>query len=278
MIGIIGGSGLYNLPVEDKSEVEVDTPFGKPSDKLVKGGLGGKEVVFLARHGKGHTVNPSEINYRANIFAMKKMGVTHIISIQAVGSLKEEHKPKDIVIPDQIIDRTKGRASTFFDDGIVAHVGFADPFCSCLSKTLYEASKEKYETHMGGTYVCIEGPMFSTRAESKLYQSWGADIIGMTALPEAKLAREAELCYAAVSSVTDYDVWKGEDVSVEMIIENIKANESAVLDIVQRAIPKISDKRGAPCTEALAGAIMTAKDKIPAKKRKDLEILIGKYL
>lgn len=278
MIGIIGGSGLYNLPIGEKEEVEVKTPFGAASDRLVKGKLEGKEVVFLARHGRGHTVNPSEINYRANIFAMKKIGVNRIISLQAVGSLKGELRPKDIVIPDQLIDRTRGRASTFFEGGIVAHVGFADPFCKGLSKILFEVSKEKYESHMGGTYVCMEGPMFSTRAESRLYQSWGADIIGMTALPEAKLAREAEICYGAVSTVTDYDVWKEEDVSVEMIIENITANEEAVMDIVQRAVPKISDGQECACKDALAGAIMTQRDSIPEKKKKDLEILVGKYL
>ena len=278
MIGIIGGSGLYNLPIGEKEEVEVKTPFGAASDRLVKGKLEGKEVVFLARHGRGHTVNPSEINYRANIFAMKKIGVNRIISLRAVGSLKGELRPKDIVIPDQLIDRTRGRASTFFEGGIVAHVGFADPFCKGLSKILFEVSKEKYESHMGGTYVCMEGPMFSTRAESRLYQSWGADIIGMTALPEAKLAREAEICYGAVSTVTDYDVWKEEDVSVEMIIENITANEEAVMDIVQRAVPKISDGQECACKDALAGAIMTQRDSIPEKKKKDLEILVGKYL
>ena len=277
MIGIIGGSGLYNLQIDGKEELDVKTPFGEAAG-LVKGKLEGKEVVFLARHGKGHVVSPSEINYRANIFAFKKLGVNKIVSLQAVGSLKEELKPKDIVIPDQIIDRTKGRASTFFEGGIVAHVGFADPFCSELSKILFEVSKEKYDSHMGGTYLVMEGPQFSTRAESNLYRSWNADIIGMTCLPEAKLAREAEICYAAVSTVTDYDVWKEENVSVEMIIENIKANEEAVMDIVQRAVPKIGDGQECGCGSALAGAVITSNDAISGKKRKDYELLIGKYL
>ena len=279
MIGVIGGSGLYNLKMANKEEVEAKTPFGKPSDKFLKGKVGGKEVVFLARHGRDHTESPSTLNYRANIFAMKALGVERIISIQAVGSLKEEFKPRDLVIPDQMIDFTLGtRPPTFFTDGIVAHVGFADPFCKGLSDLLYQNAKEKYDSHLGGTYICMEGPMFSTRAESNMYRKMGAGIVGMTGSPEARLAREAEICYAAISTVTDYDVWKGEDVSVEMIIANAAANEKAVLDVLESVIPKIPDTRSCQFKDALAGAIMTKPGKIPEAAKKKLEPIIGRYL
>ncbi len=278
MIGILGGSGLYGLPIDEIKEIVMDTPFGPPSGPIIKGKLGGKTVHFLARHGPGHTVSPSEINYRANIYAMKSLGVSQLLSFQAVGSLKEELRPRDIVIPDQVIDRTRGRTSTFFQGGIVAHVGFADPFCKHLSEILFEASAEDHRTHKGGTYLVMEGPAFSTRAESHLYRSWGADIIGMTCLPEAKLAREAEICYGAVSTVTDYDVWKEEDVSVEMIISNIKANEDAVIDIVMKVVPRLEAPGRCSCNSAMAGAVITSTDSIPEDKRKDYELLIGKYL
>ncbi|MFH1786183.1 MAG: S-methyl-5'-thioadenosine phosphorylase [archaeon] len=281
MIGIIGGSGIYSLDVKKHKDVQVSTPFGKPSGKVRTGTIAGKKVAFIARHGDGHIHSPSNLNYRANIFALKKIGVTKILSVQAVGSLKEGIMPLDIVIPNQIIDRTRLRASTFFDKGIVTHVSFADPFCSELSGLLSGTSRQLgYQTHPNGTYLCMEGPQFSTRAESKMYQSWGASIIGMTAVPEAKLAREAEMCYASVATVTDYDVWKErmEDVSVEMIIENAKKNEAAVIRVLEAVIPKINADADCTCHHALAGAIMTDPKMVLKKVKADLRPLIGRYL
>jgi 5'-methylthioadenosine phosphorylase len=277
-IGIIGGSGIYNPAMFDNvRKVNVDTPFGSPSDSLVIGELKGTEVVFLSRHGVGHRFSPTKVNYRANILALKKLGVTHIISASAVGSLREDYKPLDIVVPDQVYDRTSQRSSTYFEDGIVCHISFAFPFCPALSKVLYEASKEKYCTHDKGTYVCMEGPQFSTKAESNVYRKLGFDIVGMTALPEAKLAREAEMCYATIATITDYDVWSEELVSIEQVIECATKNEAAVQDIIKRAIPRIKDTTECGCNSALKGAIATSPDAIPLETKRKLTDLLGKY-
>lgn len=279
IIGIIGGSGVYDMKIEGRKEVEVSTPFGKPSEKIVTGSIGGRKVAFLARHGIGHMISPGRLNVRANIFALKKLGVERIISASAVGSLKEELKPLDFVLPDQIFDRTKSRRHSFFEEGIVVHASFADPFCGELSDVIYGSAKEiGLGIHKGGTYLCMEGPQFSTRAESRVYRQMGMDVIGMTAVPEAKLAREAEICYSTIAMVTDYDVWKGEDVSVEMIISNLNRNSENVKKLLYAAIPKIPEGRECKCKSALATAIVTRRDLIPEKTKKGLDILIGKYL
>ncbi|MCZ7403392.1 MAG: S-methyl-5'-thioadenosine phosphorylase [Candidatus Methanoperedens sp.] len=279
-IAIIGGSGVYDTSMLDNvKEVEIDTPFGKPSDAITIGSFGETNVAFLPRHGKGHRISPSKLNSRANILALKKLGVKRIISASAVGSLKLELKPLDIVIPDQIFDRTRTRESTFFDEGLVVHMGFADPFCPEMSSLLGDITSELgYSVQEKGTYVCMEGPQFSTRAESRVYQSLGFDIIGMTALPEAKLAREAEICYSMIATVTDYDVWHEEDVTIETVIANAMKNEEAVRNIIKEAIPRISLERKCICANALAGAIITAPDKIPVETRRKLNDLVGKYL
>lgn len=279
-IAIIGGSGVYDASMLDNvREVEIDTPFGKPSDAITIGSFGETSVAFLPRHGKGHRISPSKLNSRANILALKKLGVKRIISASAVGSLKLEHKPLDIVIPDQIFDRTRMRESTFFDDGLVVHIGFADPFCPEMSSLLADITCDLgYSVHRKGTYVCMEGPQFSTRAESKVYQNLGFDIIGMTALPEAKLAREAEICYSMIATVTDYDVWHEEDVNIETVIANAMKNEEAVRNIIKEAIPRIPLERNCICASALAGAIITSPEKIPVEARRKLDELIGKYL
>ncbi|VVB95041.1 S-methyl-5'-thioadenosine phosphorylase [uncultured archaeon] len=279
-IAIIGGSGVYDTTMLDNvKEVEIDTPFGKPSDAITIGSFGETNVAFLPRHGKGHRISPSKLNSRANILALKKLGVKRIISASAVGSLKLELKPLDIVIPDQIFDRTKTRESTFFEDGIVVHMGFADPFCPEMSSLLADITADLgYSVQKKGTYVCMEGPQFSTRAESRVYQSLGFDIIGMTALPEAKLAREAEICYSMIATVTDYDVWHEEDVTIETVIANAMKNEEAVRNIIKEAIPKISLERNCICASALSGAIVTAPDKIPVETKRKLNDLVGKYL
>jgi 5'-methylthioadenosine phosphorylase len=278
-VGIIGGSGIYNPSMFDNvTEEKVTTPFGEPSDMLIFGEMDGVETVFLSRHGRGHRYSPSDINYRANIYALKKAGVTHIISASAVGSLKEEYKPLDIVIPDQVYDRTSKRISTFFDNGIVAHLGFADPFCTSLSGILYDVASKKYTTHRDATYLCMEGPQFSTRAESNVYRKLGFDIIGMTALPEAKLAREAEMCYAIVATITDYDVWYEEPVTIAQVIENATRNEKAVQDIIRMSVKRIADIGDCPCSNALDGAIATSPDAISAETRQRLGLLIGHYI
>lgn len=279
-IAIIGGSGVYDASMLDNvKEVEIDTPFGKPSDAITIGAFGETNVAFLPRHGKGHRISPSKLNSRANILALKKLGVKRIISASAVGSLKLKLKPLDIVIPDQIFDRTRMRESTFFDDGIVVHIGFADPFCPEMSSLLAGITEELgYSVHKKGTYVCMEGPQFSTRAESRVYQNLGFDIIGMTALPEAKLAREAEICYSMIATVTDYDVWHEEDVNIETVISNAMKNEEAVRNIIKEAIPRVSLERNCICANALAGAIITSPDMIPMETRRMLNDLIGKYL
>lgn len=281
-IGIIGGSGLYEMEgLRDIQEKEISTPFGPPSDVIKLGVLEGTGIAFLPRHGRGHRLSPTEVPSRANIYALKSLGVEWIISISAVGSLKEEIKPLDMVIPDQIIDRTKSRDNTFFGKGIVAHAAFADPFCPVLSKLLLEeARRAAPKVHQGGTYVVMEGPQFSTKAESALYRSWGASVIGMTALPEAKLAREAELCYAILACATDYDCWHDscETVSVEMIVANLSKNVENAKKIIKRVITRIPSKRECDCASALKNAIITDPSLIPAARKKELGLLINKYV
>ncbi|MGB8260162.1 MAG: S-methyl-5'-thioadenosine phosphorylase [Terracidiphilus sp.] len=281
-IGIIGGSGLYSMPgFTNAHEVEVETPFGAPSDVFVLGELEGRKVAFLARHGRGHRILPSELNFRANIYAMKSLGVERILSVSAVGSLKEEHKPTDFVIPDQFIDRTFHRTSTFFGDGIVGHIAFGDPVCSAVAKAAAEACAEVGVVgKLGGTYVCMEGPQFSTKAESNLYRSWGADVIGMTNLQEAKLAREAEICYSTIAMITDYDCWReGHDaVTIEEVIRVVNQNAENAARVVKAAVARIPRERACPCGSAARFATMTAKEKIPAETRAKVELLFGKYL
>jgi 5'-methylthioadenosine phosphorylase len=281
-IGIIGGSGLYSMPgLTDTEEVKLDTPFGEPSDSLVVGTLEGRKVAFLARHGRGHRLLPSELNFRANIYAMKMLGVGRIISVSAVGSLKEEHKPTDFVMPDQFIDRTFLRTSTFFGDGIVAHVAFGDPVCQAVASTLGTASNEVGVVgKRGGTYVCMEGPQFSTRAESNLYRSWGADVIGMTNLQEAKLAREAEICYATMAMVTDYDCWHTghDDVTVDQVVAVMHQNAANAARVLLAAVRALPTERSCGCSSALAHAILTSRDAISAATRERLALLIGKYV
>ncbi len=281
-IGIIGGSGLYAMPgLEHVHEERVETPFGPPSDAFVLGELDGKSVAFLARHGRGHTILPSELNFRANIFAMKKLGVERILSVSAVGSLKEEHKPTDFVIPDQFIDRTFARLGTFFGDGIVGHVAFGDPVCATVRSVFERACAEVGVVGKnGGTYVCMEGPQFSTRAESNLYRSWGADVIGMTNLQEAKLAREAEICYATLAMVTDYDCWREghDDVTVDQVVAVLHQNADNGTKVVRAAIAAMPAERKCACADALKYAILTNKKLIPEDVKKRLSLLIGKYL
>ncbi len=277
-VGIFGGSGIYDPSMFDHvKEQKVRTPFGSPGDSFIVGSMNGVDAVFLSRHGRGHRFSPTDVNYRANIYGMKKLGVTHIISVSAVGSLKESLRPLDIVIPDQVYDRTTKRVSTYFEGGIVAHIGFADPFCHDLSNILYKTAKGKYTVHKGGTYLCMEGPQFSTKAESNVYRTLGFDIIGMTALPEAKLAREAEICYAILATITDYDVWHEEPVSIGQVIENAAKNEAAVKDILRRSVGRIADT-DCPCRHALEGAIATSPGAIPPDVRKKLGLLIDPYL
>jgi 5'-methylthioadenosine phosphorylase len=281
-IGIIGGSGLYAMPgLTGIHEQAVTTPWGPPSDPLVLGELDGRPVAFLARHGKGHRLLPSELPFRANIYALKSVGVEQILSVSAVGSLKEEHKPTDFVIPDQFIDRTFARTATFFGEGVVGHVAFGDPVCGDVARTLQSAcDKEQVTGKLGGTYVCMEGPQFSTRAESNLYRSWGADIIGMTNLQEAKLAREAELCYATLAMVTDYDCWRPghDDVTVEAIIAVMHQNSTNAAKVVRAAVALLPTERTCACRTAAQHAIMTSRDTIPPATREKLQLLYGKYL
>lgn len=282
-IGVIGGSGFYAMKdLENITEVVVETPFGMPSDNMIVGEIGGSQVAFMARHGRGHRINPSDLPAKANIYAFKKLGVKMLISASACGSLQEKYKPKDIVIIDQFIDRTKHRNDTFFDEGIVAHVSLADPICNDLADVLYDSAKKAGATvHKGGTYVNMEGPQFSTRAESHLYRSWGADVIGMTNFTEARLAREAEICYASLAMVTDYDCWREgeEDVTVEMIIEILNTNAAMAQEIVKNALQKLGDKKDeCRCNSALKYAILTSPDTIPDHMKKKLNLLIGKYI
>jgi len=281
-IGIIGGSGLYDMAeVTDRTEVTLTTPFGDPSGPYVLGTLRGRRVAFLARHGAGHRLLPSELNFRANIFGMKQLGVEFILSASAVGSLKEALKPLDIVIPDQFIDRTQGRISTFFGRGLAAHVGFAHPFCPALSGVAHASGQAAGATvHKGGTYVCMEGPQFSTLAESRLYRSWGADIIGMTNLQEAKLAREAEICYTTIALVTDYDCWHPDHdhVTVEMIIANLTQNAKTAQAIIAGAVGQLPFDRTCECANALRFALITRPDAVPAQTRAELAPIVGRYL
>ena len=283
MIGVIGGSGLYDMEgLTNVEAVRVDTPFGDPSDEYVTGVLGGKSIAFLPRHGRGHRILPSELNFRANIYGFKKLGVTRIISVGAVGSMKEELVPTHIVIPDQFIDRTYRRGhKTIFGGGIVGHVSLADPFCQGLSDILFQSGQEVGVTmHKGGTYICIEGPQFSTRAESNLFRSWGVDVIGMTNVTEARLAREAEMCYSTLALVTDYDCWKEEEeaVTVDAIIKIMTRNAANAKNIISSALAKIPDERTCPCATALATALITDPATIPDKTREDLDVIVGKYL
>jgi 5'-methylthioadenosine phosphorylase len=280
-IGIIGGSGLYSMPGFDaQREVSIDTPWGAPSDKYVLGSLSGKQNAFLARHGRGHRISPSELNFRANIYAMKSLGVERIVSLSAVGSLKEEHRPLDFVIPDQFFDRTRGRVSTFFGEGMVAHVSFADPVCPQLAEVASQAARASgVSVKNGGTYLCMEGPAFSTKAESNVYRSWGMDVIGMTNLQEAKLAREAEICYVTVAMVTDYDCWhpQHDAVTVSDIIANLNKNAENACKVVKAAVAAMPAERACDCGSALKHAIITDRTLVPESTRKKLDLIIGKY-
>jgi len=282
LIGIIGGSGLYEIEgIKNVRERKIKTPFGDPSDAYILGELNGKQIAFLARHGRGHRIMPSELNFRANIYGFKALGAEWIISATAVGSMREDIHPLDIVIPDQFFDRTRGRVDTFFGDGIVAHISFANPVCTELSELLYQASKKVgATTHKGGTYICIEGPAFSTKAESEIYRKWGIDIIGMTNLQEAKLAREAEICYASLALVTDYDVWHQEEetVTVEVVIQNLIKNAVTAKRIIREVVPMIQSPRQCECAYAIKNAIITSQSVMPLATKKKLNLLIGKYV
>jgi 5'-methylthioadenosine phosphorylase len=282
IVGVIGGSGLYEMEqLSDVQTVSLQTPFGQPSDAFVVGRLEGVRVVFLPRHGKTHRIQPSSLNFRANIYGMKKLGVEWIIGVSAVGSMKPSIHPGNMVIPDQFIDRTVGRPSTFFSEGIVAHISFADPVCPDLGEILFQAGKQAgVTTQRGGTYICIEGPQFSTRAESNLYRSWGVDVIGMTNIPEAKLAREAEICYATLAFATDYDCWHEteEDVSVQEVLKILSQSTKTAKQVIRDALKKLPDRRRCACASALKYAIVTEKSMIPEKTKKDLEPIIGKYM
>jgi 5'-methylthioadenosine phosphorylase len=280
-IGVIGGSGLYELDgLTDVRWRRVRTPFGDPSDEYCTGVFEGRPVIFLPRHGRGHRIAPSELNFRANIWGLKSLGAEWVISISAVGSMKEAIHPLDLVIPAQFFDATRRRASSFFGDGIVAHVGMADPVCPALADALEKAARGTgAAVHRGGTYICIEGPQFSTKAESAIYRGWGVDVIGMTNVPEAKLAREAELCYATLALVTDYDVWheSHETVSVEAVIQNLLRNVATARDVLRRVIPAVSAARTCPCPDRLRNAVITQPSAFPIATRRRLELLIGKY-
>lgn len=281
-LAVIGGSGVYDMDaLTDIEERHVPTPFGNPSDTIVIGTLSGKRIAFLPRHGRGHRLTPSEVPYRANIWALKSLGVERIISVSACGSMKAEYAPRHVVIPSQIYDNTKGRDYSFFGDGLVAHLGIAEPFCPHLRQVLAEAvSRSGGTVHMGGTFIVIEGPRFSTRGESNIYRSWGVDIIGMTAVPEAQLAREAEICYATMAHVTDYDVWHEEEeaVSVAMLIDNLMANAALSKRTIAKLVPQLADERPCDCGDALSSAFITQRDLIPAEKVEQLGPITAKYL
>jgi 5'-methylthioadenosine phosphorylase len=281
-IGIIGGSGLYNLPgIERVREVRIATPFGRPSDRYVLGNLEGRTVAFLSRHGRGHVLLPAEVNSRANIYGFKKLGVERIISVSAVGSLQEEYRPMDMALPAQFFDRTRQRASTFFGDGLVAHISFDAPVCPTVVEALAGACQEVgVRCHTGGTYVCMEGPAFSTKAESDVYRSWGMDLIGMTSLPEAKLAREAEICYATLAMVTDYDCWhpQHDAVTVNVVLEYLTRNVENSQRILLQAVRSMPQERNCNCASALAHAILTDRRRISPRVKKRLSLLVGKYL
>lgn len=280
-IGIIGGSGLYKIDgIKDIKEVSVNTPFGLPSDNFTIGNLEGKEVVFLPRHDRGHKILPSELNYRANIYGFKKLGVDRVLSISAVGSLRESIKPLDIVVPDQFVDRTNmGRKCTFFGEGVVGHISFAEPVCPEFANIICDTSRAQgATTHFGGTYINMEGPAFSTRAESNLYRQWGMDIIGMTNMPEAKLCREAEICYVTLALVTDYDCWRESIVDMCEVVKNLFKNVEMAKKIIKAAVTKIPQTRKCACASALKDAIVTNAKLIPPKTKENLDIIIGKYI
>ena len=281
-VGIIGGTGLYQMEGFDQvREVPVETPFGPPSDNLLVGSLDGRRVAFLPRHGRGHRILPHELNFRANVFAMKKLGVEWILSVSAVGSLKERYEPRHVVVPDQFIDRTRQRKSTFFGRGLVAHVAFAHPFCRNLSRVMAEACADAGATHhVGGTYVCMEGPQFSTLAESQLYRSWGADLIGMTNLPEAKLAREAEICYSTLAMVTDYDCWHPDHdaVTAEQILAVLGKNAETAKAVLRAAVRRLPIPRDCECASALRYALVTPPELVPEAVKRELEPIVGRYM
>lgn len=281
-IGIIGGSGLYDMAeLTERSEITVSTPFGNPSDNLILGTLSGKRVAFLSRHGRGHKYMPSELNFRANIYAMKSLGVERILSVSAVGSLKEEIAPLDIVLPDQFVDRTHGRASTFFGNGLVAHIAFGDPICPDLLTHVHGAAlKVGVDARKGGSYLCMEGPVFSTKAESQLYRSWGMDVIGMTNLQEAKLAREAEICYVTIALVTDYDCWheSHDTVTADMILGNLQKNSRTAQAILAQTVADMNIVRPCACGEALKYALITDRKLIDQEVKERLQCIVGKYL
>jgi 5'-methylthioadenosine phosphorylase len=281
-IGVIGGTGLYEIEgMTDIQEVHVDTPFGDASDNLIIGKLNGVGVAFLPRHGRGHRILPGEIPARANIYALKSLGVEYVLAINSCGSFKEELKPGELLVPDQIIDRTRGRISTFFGDGVVAHIPFSEPFCPELSRFLYQCAVDAgASVHFRGTYIAMEGPAFSTRAESRLYKAWGADVVGMTALPEAKLAREAEICYASICCITDYDSWREKEagVTADVIVGYMKSNISMAKQIVKLAVSKLPKKRPCECSSAMQTAILTAPAIMTLEQQKKFDLLIGKYI
>ena len=282
LIAIIGGSGLYSMPgIENIQEHDLDTPFGKPSAPIIVGDLAGKKIAFLARHGVGHHISPSEINFRANIYALKLLGVERVVSISACGSLREDYAPGDIIIPDQLFDFTRDRKRTFFEDSLVAHISIAEPFCKDLSEQVYQAIQQTGAvTHFGGTMITIEGPRFSTRAESNIFRSWGMSLIGMTTSPEAFLAREAELCYTVIGHVTDYDVWhiSEKPVTVEMVVEILNRNASIAQQAIVNLVKQFRSERTCECNRALKNAIITDPRVIPAETRQRLGILVDKYL
>ncbi|MCL0029690.1 S-methyl-5'-thioadenosine phosphorylase [Dehalococcoidia bacterium] len=281
-LGVIGGTGLYEIEgLRDIEEVKVKTPFGDPSDSIITGTLEGTGIAFLPRHGRGHRINPTELPSRANIYALKSLGVEWIISINSAGSLREELEPRHLVIPDQLIDRTRNRVNSFFGNGLVVHIAFAEPFCQTLSEILHQAARDAGATvHKGGTFIAMEGPQFSTRAESRLYRSWGASIVGMTVLPEAKLAREAEMCYASLACITDYDCWhdEKEPVTVETILAILAENISTAKEIIKIASPRIPSRRDCECAHALRTGMVTPPGLIPERMKEELAVLIGRYL
>jgi 5'-methylthioadenosine phosphorylase len=280
-LAVIGGSGIYDMEALSGVEhLQISTPFGDPSDSIVVGTLAGTRIAFLPRHGRGHRLTPSEVPYRANIWALKSLGVERIISISACGSMKEQYRPRHIVIPDQVYDNTRNRALSFFGEGLVAHLSFAEPFCPHLRPLLQQAALAAGSTvHMGGTFITIEGPRFSTKGESRIYRSWGVDIIGMTAVPEAQLAREAEICYATMAHVTDYDVWHDEEepVTVQMLIDNLLANAALSKRTIAHLVPLLSDDRPCTCGSALSTAIITSRDLVPPAKIEQLRPIVGRY-
>ena len=281
VLGVVGGSGLYGMTgLANATERRIRTPYGEPSDAYLVGTLGGRQVAFLARHGRGHRLQPTEINFRANIYGFKELGVGRLVSVSAVGSMKEELRPLDVVIPDQFIDWTRQRPSTFFGGGLVAHVSIADPVCPVLAAALAEAGRDGPRVHRGGTYLCMEGPQFSTRAESNLYRSWNVDVIGMTNAQEVKLSREAEICYATLAMVTDYDCWRGEDepVTVEEVVGRLNDNAAAAQRILSQVATELPERRDCGCASALKNAILTERTGIPAEARERLRLIAGRYL